>query len=217
MNQQTLYRISTFFLIGIIMLLLAACGEEATTNKSTVNPGTVVLAPVDKGHYRMSDLSHDPTNTAIYPGNRLADGMNYRGFLAFDTAGKGLVAGAITDVTIKVRLEEYNSMDASESLSFYGLNSVTADNLIAGGAVTGAFDDLGTGAYFGNLTITAADAGTTLTLPMGNAGIIKLEEVLGGKFVVGLFLVVSPQQTYDEHVVFSHDGGVQTHELVITQ
>lgn len=120
------------------------------------------------------------------------NGNLYRNFFVFDLTG-------VTDLVISASLHLYNpdnalpalkgyiSPDATETYALYDVSTpvgtVQASNVGAAGQAV--YNDLGSGLEFGQVTVSAADNGSIVSIALNADGLVALNAARGGLFALG--------------------------------
>lgn len=143
------------------------------------------------------------SDTSAYTTGRFDDGYAFRSFFVFDRPGTTVHAARL-ELFNPFPTDDYpeagfTSADAWETLSVF---DVTTDltSLLDGSA--NAFDDLGSGTLFGEVSVSDADDGSWITIDL-NADFLALLNGGSGQFALGLSLT-SLRDTFGEwEVVFA--------------
>ncbi len=159
MNKRSLGSTNTFVL-SVFVFVIGALRLEA---------GTVTVFSVDRGWYFQTGF-HDPVNTGYLTGWDSSSNGNFAGFHVFNPS----VSGVITSATLRIfnpppgapPTDGYGYHgDATESL--YVVDVVTSiPALVAGTAGFGGYSDLASGYIYGSTTVSAANNGTLVSIPM---------------------------------------------------
>src|SRR6185295_13537336 len=80
-------------------------------------------------------------------------------------------------------LHGYVSPDPTEELIIYDVSSPAADVISNAGGIA-AFQDLGSGTVYGSITVSAADNGKVVEIPIGPAALADLNAA-SGLFLLG--------------------------------
>lgn len=100
----------------------------------------------------------------------------FRSFVVFNLAG---LSGVIDSASLSLyvtgdvpgqKVSGYDSQDSTETLGIFDVSTPIAD--LENGAAD--FGDLGTGTLFGSTAVSAADAGTRITIPFNADGLAAL-------------------------------------------
>lgn len=152
-------------------------------NVLTVDGGTQ-LANIDSGWYR-SDFFHDPGNTNYAAGNcahcALPPGNNHNNFFVFDISALSAPVS-----TLGFKLFTYTALETLH----YSLHDYTGsvDTLRQGTGGAAAYNDLATGALYGEATIGPADNNTFITFQLSQAAVAALNDAVRAHqpyFVIG--------------------------------
>jgi uncharacterized protein RhaS with RHS repeats len=146
--------------------------------------------------------SNDNTITGEY-----RSGSN--SYFVFDLSA--FTATAILSVDLELELENYNSVDATETLSVWDVSTDSA-TVEADGYDENIYNDLMTGNLYGRLTVNSGLVGSVLSIPLDAQAAIDVENALGGDFSVGVHLDTEPPG----FIRFSNGSEVRTHRLLIT-
>ena len=169
----------TFMLrLCVVSVLVAGVPASAATIDAT-----------DTGWYNVSGTHiAQIDNYIVGAGN----GTLYHNFFVFDlTSVTGLVVSASLELynpdNILPALKGYISPDATESYTLYDVSTpiatVQASNVGAAGQAV--YNDLGSGVDFGQMTVSAADNGSIVSIVLNAAGLDALNAALGGQFALG--------------------------------
>ncbi len=152
----------------------------------------VILTAGDLGWYQ----SNGSSDAGPAPGNYLAGSdttscLEARNFFTFNLAS---VTGTILSGQLQVYNpgtsagDPYNGFSSPNSSDTYQLFDVSTpiQTLVAGTGGAAAFADLGSGANYGSVSVSAADDGATVSVPLSPAAITALNSALAsGTFVLG--------------------------------
>jgi VCBS repeat-containing protein len=127
----------------------------------------------------------------------------HRNFFVFDLTG---VSDPVRAATLRVYNPPsgFESPDPSETWVLY---DVTTDisALLSGAGGIPAYDDLGSGASYGDVDVTVADNDTVVEVDLNPAGIAAINAALGGDFAIGGAL--STISGSSDQYVFGGSGG----------
>jgi hypothetical protein len=155
---------------------------------------TVAIVYTDRGWYS-SDGFHDPSNTNYIAGDFTdpTGSHEHRNFFVFDLSS---IAKPIASATLTLLDPLYVSDDPSEN---YELHDVVTPipSLIAGTGGLAAFNDLGSGVVYGSRTMTAADKGTVVNIPLNSSAIDAMNNATG-PFAMGGSITTLDSITSDE-------------------
>jgi hypothetical protein len=167
--------------LGLTLLAMLAAPPAASAD---------VINAIDSGWYSEAGV-HTAQNQNYLTGN--FGGSARRSFFVFDLTA---VANEIVSASIQLynpdsalpALRGYVSPDATETFALYDVStpvaSLTASSA-AGPAGVAVFDDLGSGAVFGERVMSVADNGTTVSLALNADGLSALNAARGGLFALG--------------------------------
>lgn len=169
----------TFMLrLCVVCVLVAGVPASAATIDAT-----------DSGWYNVSGTHFTHIdNYIVGAGN----GTLYHNFFVFDlTSVTGLVVSASLELynpdNALPSLKGYISPDATETYTLYDVSTpiatVQASNVGAAGQAV--YNDLGSGVDFGQLTVSAADNGSIVSIVLNAAGLGALNAAVGGQFALG--------------------------------
>ena len=175
--------------------LLLVCAISASA-------ATIVVDTTDRGYYYSSDFS-DTTNKNYLTGqlNFGAGTDYYHSFFAF--GGLSGLTGPIVSATLTLfnPAGGYSSTQASELLRIDGFSGNVA-TLNAGGTVSGEYSALAAGATYGTQSVSAADDGSFINIPLDAAGIAFLNANGGSPFAFGGYLAGIPGADTSSRYVF---------------
>jgi hypothetical protein len=142
----------------------------------------------------------------------------FRNFVVFDLSSIP-TDDAILAAELKLEMpsdDGYNSVDSTETIEF--MDVVTSiSSLTNGTGSTAAFTDLGTGSVYGVTTVSNADEGTIISIPLNETAVADLNAAaaVGGSFAIGGHLTTIDISHY-QYVFFNSDAASFTRELVLT-
>lgn len=164
--------------LGVVCVLAAGVPAHASTIDAT-----------DSGWYNVSGTHlAQIDNYIVGAGN----GSLYHNFFVFDlTAVSELVVGASLELynpdNALPALKGYVSPDATETYALYDVSTpidiLQASN--AGAVGQAVYDDLGSGSALGEVSVSAADNGTVVSIVLNAAGLEALNAARGGQFAIG--------------------------------
>jgi len=147
-----------------------------------------VLDAVDSGWF--SPTQHIGQNENYVVGN--VDSVERRNFFIFDLGG---VTGEITGATLSLYnpdsdlafLKGYVSPDPTETYTLFDVTTATSTLKLSqvGAAAAAVFDDLGAGTILGQVTLSSADNGTTVSIVLDGDALAALNAARGGEFAIG--------------------------------
>jgi len=192
-------------------LIIAALMVAATSL-----PGEVInIATIHRGWYRADGLN-DPANRNYLTGNL---GNNppsgpYRSFFVLDLT-------QITNLIVSAQLQlenpvfGYNSPDSAEILGIFDVTTPFS-SLTNGTGGTAAFNDLGTGVFFGAATVDGSmNFGFTVPVDLNSNGIAALNASRGGMIAFG-GTVLTLDGHLDENIFSRSDASYYTGILLQT-
>lgn len=177
--------------------------------------GAVTLDAVDRGQFRV-DGRHSATNKNTLTG--FLSPNRYCAFFVFDLSG---LNGTVDDAALRLELENYTSLDASQTFDLFDVSTTAAD---LGASYLGPFPDvagqaiyadLGTGSLYATVTVNSTQVGSILEIPLPSTALADIEASLEGFFAVGLVLG-EPFTGTEDFVRFSDEDELRTHQLVFT-
>ncbi len=160
-------------------------GNQTMTVQDNDDAGYTVEA-ADRGWYQEAG-THGPTNTNYLTGFA-DDGTSEQAFRSFFVFSIPALAPGETILSAELRLDNpnggYVSPDATETLQFHQV-STPIGTLTAGTGGTAAYTDLGDGTVFGSRTVSGADDGTAIVVPLNSAFISQVTAAAGSQLAVG--------------------------------
>lgn len=152
----------------------------------------VILTAADLGWYESNgSFSGGPAPANYLAGSDTTSCLEARNFFTFNLAS---VTGTILSGQLQVYIpgtsagDAYNGFSSPNSSDTYQLFDVSTplQTLVGGTGGTATFADLGSGANYGSVSITAADNGATVSVPLSPAAITALNSALAsGTFALG--------------------------------
>jgi Bacterial pre-peptidase C-terminal domain len=185
----------------------------------TLSTGSLVNAS-DSG-YIAGDGSHTQGNNSYATG--LATGTEYRNYGSF------AIASDLPNIlSAELRMLnpsnssfpgfEYVSPDPTETYTLFDVSATPSEldtTRLPGDAIgIGLFADLGTGSSFGLRTVSSADNGTTISIPLNAAGLAALNAGRGQTISIG-GAVTTLQGTSDQFFFTFATGATGTIQLVL--
>jgi hypothetical protein len=167
--------------LGLTLLGMLAAPSAASAD---------VINAIDSGWY--SEAGVHTAQIQNYLTGELSGSVR-RSFFVFDLTA---VANEIVSASIQLynpdnalpALRGYVSPDPTETFALYDVStpvaSLTASSA-AGPSGVAVFDDLGSGAVFGERVVSVADNGTTVSMAFNDDGLSALNAARGGLFAVG--------------------------------
>lgn len=135
-------------------------------------------------------------------------GNEYRDFFVFNLSG---VSGNIFGATLRINVAGYESMDPFETVEFYDVTTPVS-TLADGSGGPAAYADLGTGTFYGSVTITGADGYQTIDIPLNAEGVAAVRSALGGDFAIG-----GAMSTYNDNLEYVFGDSMNfTAQLILT-
>jgi hypothetical protein len=173
--------------VSILLSILASA--------STASAQTVTNVYTDRGWYTDAGV-HDPSNTTYAVGyfNDPSGSHEYRNFFVFNLAS---IPKPIASATLTLLNPRYYGDSAGENYELHDVDT-SIPSLIAGTGGIAAFDDLGTGVVYGDVTISAADNGAVVSIPLNSSAIAAMNNTTGPFAMGGLLTTLSDQQ-FDEY------------------
>lgn len=204
--------IKTWLSIGIAALLMCwAFAGEARAQ-------TTIVAD-DTGWYDNTG-EHTASNVGYIVGNcgeLIACGASrpeVRDFFVFDLSS---VTGTIIAAELQLVNPSggFSSGDASEDYDVFDVSTSIATLLAGGSGLTGIYADLGTGTTYGGKTVSSADNGTTVVVPL-NAAFVSAANATSGQIAVGGAITTLDGDTSNIEIMFGAAGGPSNTQLVLT-
>ena len=181
---------------------------------------TVVIPNTDRGWYGETGF-HNPGNPNYVVGDSrgVLPGLNSdsRNFFVFDLSS---VTQPIASATLALSVPSflagpgYSSGDANENYELHDVVTPIA-TLVGGTGGVAAHSDLGGGVVYGNRTMTAADMGAVVEIPL-NAAAISALDTASGLIGIGGSLTTLDGLANSEFTFGSSGSVTDTTELRIT-
>lgn len=143
---------------------------------------------------------NDNTLTGVY------NSGTYNSYYVFTLSG--FTSSVITNVTLEMQLEMFNSTDANETFSVWDV-STPASTLETTAGTAATVSDLQTGAQYAMSTVTSAQVNSILSIPLSAQAATDAKAQLGGDFVVGMHLDTPPG-----YIRFGHTGSTATPTVI---
>jgi hypothetical protein len=170
----------TRLVLGVTLVGSLAAGVPARAD---------VINAIDSGSYDPTG-AHSAQNDNYIAGE--LSGSERRDFIVFDLT---TVVAEIVDASLRLYnpigpppfLNGYVSPDATETFTMFDV-STPVDTLRlsqAGAPGVAMFEDLGSGTSLGQIVMSAADNGTTVSILFNDAGVAALNAARGGLFAIG--------------------------------
>jgi hypothetical protein len=184
-----------FILAGLTASLCAAGPLGSIFFDSVGNAGDVQLilnggTPINAsntGWYQNAGLSNEPNGGNYITGLcSNCGGPIYRSLLVFNIP----VGIPITSATLNINTYTYDSTNPSELLTLWDVTT-SLTTLEAGTGGISAYNDLGSGVFYGSRVYTAADQNNFETITLDAAAISAIQSDAGGSFAIGGALDVS--------------------------
>jgi hypothetical protein len=173
----------------------------------------VTLNAVDRGWYR-SDGRHITDNENTFSG--FASARRYHSYYVFDLAS---LAGTVDSAALHLELEQYTSFNSSLTFDLFDVTATAAQlnaTYIQPDATgTLIHNDLGSGTIYATKSVTAANVGNILNIPLNMLAESAIEGQLGGKFAIGLS-VQGPNSSPDYSLRFGDDDVLETIQLELS-
>ena len=158
-------------------------GNAGVLGAVVAGAGTTTLAATDTG-WITSVGAHTSTNNNYYVG--YTAGTEYRNYATFSIPG---TLSSIQSAELRMLNPDYVSPDATETYSVFDVAATAAalDTSRSSGDVTGIslFNDLGAGVQLASRTVSAADEGTNVSIPLNAAGVAAVNAAIGSSLIVG--------------------------------
>lgn len=156
---------------------------------------TYVLRQTDRGWYNENG-SHTPSNTNYIVGfGGSSDECNcgdlyYNNFFVFEVPNATFVSASL-----RLEVPSPNGYISPEaSLDYLTYDVTTNINALVGGTGgVAAYNDLGSGVYYGGRTYTNADEGTVPSFALNAAALASINGAAGGLWAVGGTVVPIPE------------------------
>ena len=198
-----------------LCLSLLALGFGSTALAQGVNgrPGQD-LSDYDRGWYTSIGV-HTPTNRNYITGHcdtTCSMDEEARSFFVFDLAGinKPIVAATLC---LEVPLSlGYLSPDPTEVFEVHDYVG-DINTLVSGAGGSAAFEDLGTGAFYGSRSYSCADKGMLTTIDLNEQALADMNASLGGLFAMGGR--ISTLGPFTDEYVFGYSNSNETTKLLI--
>lgn len=179
------------------------------------NRSAYTITADDRGWYQQTG-THTPTNLNFLTGFSSTSNVESRSFYVFPIPA---LAPGETILSAELRLQNptngFTSPDASETLQFQDVTTPIS-SLVGGTGGVAAFTDLGNGTVFGSRSVSAADNGTTVVVPLNAAFVSTATAAAGGQLAVGGQLTTLTRTAGVGEFVFGFTSDPQTTQLVLT-
>jgi hypothetical protein len=158
----------------------AAATYTVDTSASPFTPGT------DNQGYWSTTLINNDTNANYAVG--YSGSSSIRNFFSFNLAALNLTNQQVASATLQLRRFGYTGTDLNETVAFYDVSTPAATLNNNTGVNAGIFNDLGSGASYGSVTV--AQAGTTsemISVSLNGAALADITAVAtaSGYFSIG--------------------------------
>jgi hypothetical protein len=160
----------------------------------TIGGTPTTLAAVDAGWWDdTGDHTSTNRNYGVGDGNTTLD---HNDFFVFDLSD---ITGTITAAQLSIGNAAVTGYTAGipagiSVLSMYDVSTPVAALEATGSGMIGIFNDLGSGMLYALQTVSAADDGTQVLIPLDAAAVTALNSAEGGQFAIGGTLsVVTPE------------------------
>jgi len=187
------------------------CNGDVVPDECEVAGGQAVIEARDRGWWN-SQGAHASSNNNTFTGKYVYPSTTtyYNSYFIFDLPGEALVAG---DVLLRMELERYSSADPSETVTIYAV-STDAETLEANGPDVSVYEDLQSGSVYGTFTVSAADVGSVLEIPLSAPAAADVRSA-NGSFAVGLHLSSTDGNGATQYIRFSAGSEARVHQLVL--
>lgn len=176
---------------------------------------TYAISGSDRGWYK-EDGSHTPSNSNYNTGFSNSSNTELHSFFIFSIP---TLAPGETILSAELHLDNpsngFSSPDPSETLQFQDVITPIS-SLVDGTGGVAAFTDLGDGTVYGSRTVSTADNGTTVIVPLNGAFISAVIAAGGGQLAVGAQLTTLTRTSGVGEFVFGFSGAPQSTQLVLT-
>jgi len=189
-------------------LILVAC--IAVTGAGSAHADTVTLNSTSFGWWDSTG-----THTAVitnYGTGDDAENVDHRSFFVFNLSG---LSGTVVSATLQIFNPIYLSPDPSETLSIFDVSTSIAALTASGTGQVGIYNDLGTGTLFGSTSVSAANNGANVNIPLNSAALAALQSGLGGSFAFGGSLTTLSAPGLVEGVFLLSSANTGTRQLVL--
>jgi VCBS repeat-containing protein len=133
-------------------------------------------------------------------------------FFVFDLSG---ISGKISSVNLELQLVAY-SANETEMIRFFDITSDIASLQTGALNTNTAMTDIGSGAYYGAQTFSAAGVGAIHSVTLTAAAVADIQQRSGGLFAIGAALYMYNGPSYDEYLSFGTTSTPSVARLVIT-
>ncbi|MCE5268513.1 MAG: M36 family metallopeptidase [Planctomycetaceae bacterium] len=145
---------------------------------SGTGSGPVTLSAVDSGWWDITG-SHTASNKNYIAG---LSGNEHNDYFVFDLTS---VTQVIGDAHLNILNPSYASTDPTETYTMFDVSTSIANLEASGSGQTAIFADLGSGTSLAAQTVSSADNGKIVTVPVNSAGLIYLNSARGGQVALG--------------------------------
>ena len=193
----------TVLQLRVLLPLLLLAGFLFTPSFSSAAP--VTLDAVDRGNFRSDGRNNAPIENT-YTGHASTP-RRYNSFFVFDLAS---LAGTVDNATLLMELEQYFGPYSTLTFDVFDVSATATelDTSFAASDTNGIaiYNDLGSGNIYATETVSAADVGTTLNIPLSLLAQSNIESQLGGTFAIGV--AVQGPDSGDYYVRFGESGNL---------
>ena len=159
---------------------------------------------------------HSSTNDNTLTGD--LSGTDYNSYFIFDLVGDIEDADAVIGVNLRLEHEGYNSLDATETISVWDVDTAPTTleaNSPGGTTATDIHDDLESGVSYGTAVLSRTTQFTVVNIPLNSSAFDDLFDAIGSRFAVG---VSADTAGTGQWVRFSAGffGESRVHQLLVT-
>ena len=156
-------------LIAGLMLAAAICRAD------------IILSPIEKGQYYDTGDSNLPFIHQHGAGSGSSDSPVANNFFVFNLSG---ISQPVLTAELRIDSNWYFSADPFETYITYDVGTDIATLMNGSGGIS-AFTDLQSGNSYGNINLSAADNGSTVSIFLNSQAIQDINNILGGQFAIG--------------------------------
>lgn len=143
--------------------------------------GTTTINAANTGWYQNAGLSNQPEGTNYITGLcSTCGGPIYRDFFVFNIP-RGIT---VTSASLNIDTYVYDSVNPTETLSLFDVTT-SLSSLVAGTGGLAAYNDLGSGVFYGSRVYTPADQNLFREFALDAAAVSAIQQSIGGSFAMG--------------------------------
>lgn len=195
--------------VGMLVAILALAVVTQAYGATIIS-----LDAIDRGSYE-DDGYHFSGNDNYIVGDLLETSPVHRNFFVFDlnSVGQQIIGAELQLYNPRYGYAGFHSVDRFE---IYSLFDVSTDLTILrnGSGGVAAFNDLGTGTFYGSYRVSSEDNGETLLIPLNLAAINDLNSTSGSIALGGA--ITSLNSVNDTEVLFGGSGNAPSSRLKLT-